>query len=265
MTSQIITAAGVLLTAGSANAAFFSFASDEASNDWTFQYVPPTTSGLPGTILDGSRGSPPRDLPLNLLIDDDNGVLPTIELESRFQAEFAVEHVASVDLTPALGYWSHLYSVSGSFSFRLVDGGPDLLMVEVENALLTAAGGEFSWDSAGAIIGSDGTASVTYTATQGLIDAVGGEDTAAQYGLAVGSSEPGADFGFDLTVINEFGDRPLPAGLELGAELDPQTLLPIARWFSEGSFSGSATIIPAPGSVVLLAMGGVAAARRRRG
>ena len=262
MTSHIVTAAGVLLAAGSANAAFFSFASDSSSSDWTFQYIPPASPGGSGTIIDSS-GAPGRFAPVVLHVDDDNGSSPTIQLDSRFDAEFSVDHVTSVDLTVPLGYWSHLYSVSGSFSFA-DDTGNTLLTVDVENALLTAAGGAFSWDSAAAILGADGTASVTYTATQALIDALGGEAAAAGYGLAVGSSEPGADFGFDLTVINEFGDRPLPAGTELGADLDPQTLMPISRWFSEGSYSGSATIIPAPGSVALLALGGIAAGRRRR-
>jgi hypothetical protein len=132
----------VLAAAGTAQAGFFSFASDVADTSWTF-------TGGGGGVSDAiSVGSP-----LTLHIDDNNGVLPALEVSVDFDAAIGISYAGSVDLGG--GNFSHNYHASGSFSFTEVTTGVTILTVEFGNQLMTALGGALSWYTTATIQGSE--------------------------------------------------------------------------------------------------------------
>ena len=226
--------------AGTANASFFSFASDNDDQSWTF-------SGMGGGMFDAADATDA----LTLLIDDNNGPLAPLELSVEFDADFALTYVASVAIGG--GNFLHTYTVDGMFTFDDANSGDQLFQVDFTGAVLTAPGGENSWSSTAAALGSDTFTDVTYTSFVEFAD----------YGVFEGESVGPDDFGFDLTVLNTSGEIPFGDPDALGVDLDPN-FLPAAQWWSEGSFSGSATFVPAPGSIALLGLGGLVAFRRKR-
>ncbi len=252
-----LTALGALaLSSASAHATFFSFASDSNSQGFTFR----------GTLGAGTSFNLINDTvnTFMLRVDDDNRSLPSIEIPVNF--------VSSLVATPALSFpdpvipnrFTHVYGVTGSFSFFQQGTGNLLVRVDlggVTPAVLTVPGSRTAWSTAGAIMGSDTFTDVTYTATSTLVSLLGGAAVAAQYGVVIpggmsqASSTSPDDFAFDLTVIN---NGTIGADVALDSNARPTT-----AFFSEGSYSGFANI-PAPGAAAMLGIGTLLAARRRR-
>lgn len=241
MTSRLLACASVALAAGSAQGAFFSFASDSRDHAWTF-------SGSGSNVVDATA---PND-PVMLLIEDNNGALPAMSVSTQFNAQVTLAFAGDVNLGG--GAVSHNYLASGTFRFIDVAAGTPLLTVTFTNCLYTSRGGVSSWYTTGALQGDDG-AGASVTMTWGGANLPG-------YGLAPGALGSPRGFGFDLTALNTSGAIPY-AGQNPGVGLDANHL-PNATWFSEASFSASASAVPAPGAGAVMGLAGLAAVRRRR-
>lgn len=255
-------AAGVVvLASSSAHASLFSFASDTNTGP-TFVG---TAGGAGGTASAFDiRDSGPANT-FQLVIDDNNGPAPSASVGVRFEANMRAQWVAS---TPIAGPTVlHSYSVVngplGSFAFRFKDlvSGETLLTASLDGGtqgVFSVVGTNSSWSSAGAIRASDSFATVTWTATQALVNKLIGLGVNPEtYGIRAGSSIGPDDFAFDLTaLVTEAGGS---------VAINPNTHAPTTGWRSEGSFSGSAVNgVPSPGSLALLGIGGLIATRRRR-
>ena len=236
-------AIAVGIAATSAQATFFSFASDMNSNAYTFA----GTAGTGGSfnITDFSR---PNTFTLH--IDDDNGPLGTIMIPVELRANLTATNGTSTQIVGTL--FQHSYRVTGTFGFFDAMGN-NLLSVNIGTAapaLLTVPGTANAWSSTGAVLGADSFADVTYTATTALVNAMGGAATAQNYGIVVGASGTASstgpdDFGFDLSVLNG-------GAIGLAVALDPTTRAPTMAWRSESSYSGSTFgVIPTPASACL--------------
>ncbi len=238
--------AAIALSAGAAQATFFSFASDfSADTSWTF------TGG--GTLgANAIRDAAPVNDLVALFINDDNGNLPPQGPFLDFNASMPMRWLASTPI--GAGRFVHIYSLDeGSFRFDDILGNTQY-RVDYTNAVLTVLGDEFSWGATATIQGADGPgASVTWFAAQDN----------APYGVFAGNSIGPDDFAFTLTEINVSGQRPL-GGVPRGVAINPDTRLPVQQWWSEGSFSGGAYWVPAPGTVMLAIAGLGVLARRRR-
>jgi hypothetical protein len=231
---HLIGTAVVAGLAASANAGIFSFASDNDHTSFTF-------TGFGGAVGDAAD---PGDV-FALLIDDDNGILTPLTYEVEFNADFAIDYVGSVDLGG--GLFVHTYSLDGEFGYYDASGAP-VLTATIDHGALTALGTAASWLSTSTVLGADGDASdVTYSWHL---------DDNADYGLFTGSSVgPADDAAFTLTFLQS-GQG---SGVVLGSDM-----LPDDEWVSEGSYSGSATFVPAPGTMALLGGVGLMLGRRRR-
>lgn len=248
----------VLGLAASAQASLFSFASD--SNPSGFTFCGTAGSGGGFTITNDQQGNI-----FKLVIDDNNGSLPSFTLDVNFEANMSAAWVAT---TPIAGPTVlHSYSVTNApggyaFRFRDLSNGQVLLTASLDGGsegVFSMLGTGTSWSSAGAIRASDTFANVRYTASQALVDRIVslGRDPGA-YGINVGDSVALDDFGFDLTLLGLVGTNGT-------VSIDAQTRLPTAAWKSEGSFSGSAVNgIPGPASAALIGIAGLIIARRRR-
>lgn len=223
---------GLVTIAGSAQAALFSFASDTNQTDFTF-------GGLGNAVTDAQD---PFD-PVVLLVDDDNGPLAPLEFEVEFDADFTIAHQGSTLVAP--GIFTHTYSLNGTFTFTGATGL--LLRVDIEGGAMVALGGQNAWGSTDTILGSDDPGEVTYTWSGGDLPL---------YNVFNGESIGTDDAAFTLTFLQ--------TALGAGVGLDPTTRLPTTSWNSEGSFSGTAFFVPAPGASALLALAGMTALRRRR-
>lgn len=253
--SALLGSLAMLAVASSAQASLFSFASDTNTG--------PTFVGASNASGFVIRDSGPSNQ-FQLVIDDDNGPNPFVTLGVRFEANFQAQWVAS---TPIAGPTVlHSYSVTNgpgsSFAFRFNDltTGQTLLTASLDagsQGVFSVVGTNSSWGTAGAIRGSDSFATVTWTATQALVNKLlaMGVNPAA-YGIFAGSSVSPDDFGFDLTALLS-----VTGG---GVAINSQTHLPTGGWQSEGSFSGSAGAIPTPAAGGLAALGLILAGRRRR-
>jgi hypothetical protein len=193
-----------------------------------------------------------------LLIDDDNGPLPTKSIAVELHANLSL--TAGNDVSLGGGLFQHTYRVTGTFGFYDTMGNA-LLTVSVgpTAGIMTVPGGQNTWATSGAVLGADSFADVTYTASAAFITALGGSATAAQYGIpgAGGSAGPD-DFAFDLSMINA-------GAVGAAVTLDPTTHLPNVSWRSESSYSGSGFGgIPSPGAASLCGIAFAMAATRRR-
>src|SRR5262245_2517752 len=240
MRGLLIAGVAVGVAAGTAQAGVFSLASDTADRAWTW-----TGNGAAMTDATG-----PND-PLTLVIDDNNGVLPRLEVSVQFNASVSMTFVGDVPLGG--GVFSHNYLANGTFQFIDIPSGVALLTTTFEGALFTARGGATSWFTTGAMQVDASGANVNMT---------WGGASLPGYGL-----EPGPlrglprGFAFDLTAINTNGSIPynhLNPGVGLGANM-----LPNAQWWAESSYSSSANV-PGPGAVALMTVGGLIGLRRRR-
>jgi len=223
---------GMAAVAGTAQAALFSFASDTNQTDFTF-------AGLGNAVTDAQD---PFD-PVVLLVDDNNGPLAPLEFDVEFDADFTITHQGSTLIAP--GIFTHSYALEGTFSFTGTTGL--LLRVDIAGGAMVALGGANAWGSTDTILGSDDPGTVTYNWFGGTLPG---------YGVFNGSSVGIDDAAFTLTFLQ--------TALGAGVALNAQTKLPTAAWKSEGSFSGTAFFVPAPGASALLAFAGLTALRRRR-
>lgn len=238
---------------GSAHATLFSFASDVNSNSFTFGGT--AGSGGSFTMTDFSRPNT-----FNLLIDDDNGTAPTQSIAVEFRAALTLSGGTSTNIAGPL--FQHTYRVLGTFGFYDAMGNALLTITVGPSAgILTVPGTQTAWSTAGAVLGADSFADITYTSSPALIAALGGAAQAALYGISTnggGASAGPDDFSFSLSVINA-------GAIGAAVTIDPTTKAPLSAWRSESSYSGSAfPPVPAPGAVALGTLGLGFIARRRR-
>lgn len=214
----------------------FSFPSDNDSEQPTFQ----------GSADDGLMSN--VRVATNLLVDDANGPLPTLEFDTRFYNDFALTTVGST-LLPS-GQYLHTYSIDGTFRFQ----AGLVMSVTIEDGVLTALGDEFSWGSTATIQASSLAGS---TVTYEWLD-----DDQPAYNLFNGlTASDMTDAAFTLTNLVHFDN----IGVRIpGVPINPGSGLPGEDWESEGSYSGSAFFIPAPASAALMFACGVMGTRRRR-
>jgi MYXO-CTERM domain-containing protein len=236
--------AALALAAGSANAALFSFASDSADHAWTY-------TGNGANISNGTNGNAD---PLVLMIDDDNGPALPLQVSVSFSAQYTLSFVGQVPLPG--GAISYNYAANGQFVFTDIASGTALLTTTFSNALFTARGNETAWFTTGALqVDSSGGATVSM---------VWGGATLPAYGLAPGSLNGlPRGFAFDLSAINTSGAIPY-GGQNPGVAINANTKLPSSQWFSESSYSATGRVIPAPGALALMGLGGLALRRRKR-
>ncbi len=245
--TKILTALALAGVAAGASAdTFFSFASDDSDQSWTF-------SGSGSSFTASIANSDP----LSLLIEGGNSG-PAFALDVVMTGDITVRYVTTVAMPS--GESLHVYSGSGSFDFS--DTGGNLLMtLDIAAGSFTSFGTANAWGTSATFQSNDMFQDqVTYTATAALIAAI---PNPSAVGLAEGPSLAGDDFAFTMTSINSDGSIPY-GGVAPGVALDGG-FLPNATWYSEGSYSGSAReFVPTPGASALLGLGGLAMARRRR-
>ena len=229
----------VAAATGAAHATLLGFAASTTDQAWVF-----TGTGLNMTSALGNN-------PVLLSIDDDNGPLPTLFVSTTLTANI---HLTPVGSTPLPGAFAHNYTASGSFAFKDIASGTTLLTVEFSHALFTSLGQEFKWGTTGALQAN--------TVGGSLIDMNWTGASLPQYGLIPGHFE-GEDFNFGLSSINTSGAIPYNFQ-NPGVPITQATMIPTATWFAESSFSAFAISAPAPGSVALLGLAALAAARRKR-
>jgi len=240
-----VSAATLAIASGAAQAAFLSFASDMADQAYTF-------TGNAGAMSSATNAGNP----LQLVIDDNNGPAPRLEVSVAFSAQYTLTFVGDVALPG--GAFSHNYAANGSFSFTDIASGVTLLTTTFSNALFTARGAANTWFSTGALqVDSEGGSSVNM---------VWGGANLPAYGLSPGvlTGTP-RGFAFDLSAINFNGSLPYN-NLNPGVALNTGSKLPAQTWWSESSFSASVNnTVPAPaGAAALAGLGGLFLTRRRR-
>lgn len=236
MIKSVIAALAMLSACGAAQAVTtFSFASDTDSSQYTF-------GGIGSTITQGAN--PGTNVVLT--VDDGNGPAPALTFNVQFRANFTIQHVIS---QPGSGGSAlHIYNLDGgnpSFGFYLPNGQA-LLTATITGGNMRSLGTTSAWGTGGNIEANDIVSQVAYT-WQG--------DNLAAYGLITGATSSGGDdAAFTLTNLSSGGNP----GVGLSNNL------PNANWLSEGSFSGTALFVPAPGAMAIFGLGGLALARRRR-
>jgi hypothetical protein len=238
--TTLLTVAGL---AAAANAGIFSFASDTSDQSWTF-----LIQGHGGhyAITDGTHFTDPTIL----LIDDDNGILDPLSYSVDFNLHADIDYQGSTPIGG--GKYLHSYRVEDAVAGWYLDTGPVLEMT-FDDSIITIVGDEFGWDSAGSMFGADSWAGVQYTSYI----------NAPEYDMYEGQAVGPQDFGFSITALNTSGALPWDHS-EIGASLDPNTMMPLEDVYTEGSFSGSARFVPAPGTAAVLLLAGLAGTRRRR-
>ncbi|MCC6228189.1 MAG: hypothetical protein IT432_03070 [Phycisphaerales bacterium] len=242
MKYTLVAVAGTALLAGTAHAAFFSFASDTADHHWTF-FGGQTPTHFRDGILPGGA--------LDLQVDDNNGPLPTLGFSTRLQAQFDLAYAGSIPL--GNGDFSHSYSISGQFTFLDLATLQPLLVTTFSGGLFTARGGQSSWYST-AGFGADNFGGATINMSWHGPNLPG-------YGLIPGSFVDPQGFQYSLSAINTSGLIPYDMSSQ-GVALDSK-MYPAQQWYAEGSYSASSNV-PSPGALVLGGLGIVSVARRRR-
>lgn len=252
-TISALSLTAVALACGSARAATISFASDDDSSAFTLV----GTAGAGGSFAI-TNGRDPAFTPVTLRIDDDNSILPTVSLPVGLRVSLTGTYAAS---QPVGGAFSHVYAISGQYSFVDPATSAELMRVTIApgSSSMTVLGSANTWGSAGSIFGSDaasgGPSGVDWLATGPLLAYASSQSIdLAPYGIGA----PGyvnEDFGFTMTVL---GSGAGPVGI------DPTTRLPLTAWGSEASHSSHATPVPAPTGAGAMALAALAAVRRRR-
>jgi hypothetical protein len=236
-TFAITSVAVAALSAGSAHAAFMSFASDSADHAWTF-------TGNGSTFTSTSLGGNANPILLN--IDDNNGPAPDLQFSCAFTSTTTLTFAGDVNVG---GVISHNYTASGNYNFTDVATGTTIFTVTYTGMLFTARGSNTSWFTTGALQGDNTGGNVTMTWTGANLP---------NYGLANNAIYRGG-FSFALDSINTSGALPY-AGGSSGVNLTNN--LPNATWFAESSIV--ATTIPAPARLSVLGLSALIGARRRR-
>lgn len=254
-TSRVLSIIALLGLAGSAQATLFSFASDDASSQFTFQGTAAAANNSFTLTHTSNR------VPVTPKIDDNNDVLPTVAIAVGLTANVTLNWFNSLGMG---GSQTHAYSATGTFSFVDPSSGAALLTIAFTNqspAGMTIGGSMSEWFSSGGLFGSDngGGGTVTYTSTPALFTAgaaVGANlENYGIFGGANATSTGPDDFSFTLTRVNAAG---------AAVPINSTTRAPSAAWNAEGSFSGSATWIPSPGAFALIGAAGLMVAGRRR-
>lgn len=214
----------------------FSFASDVAGDE-------PTFIGEAGTgVIENLR------VDTGLFVDDANGPLPTLGFDTSFYVNFQMTYSGSFNLPG--GQVLHTYAIDGAFEFL----SSPTMRATITGGVLTSLGTAGSWGSTATIQASSlsgGTVSYEWL----------GDDQPA-YNLFTGAiTSDLTDAAFTLSNILSF---PAGGAGAPGVTIDPQTGLPNVAWSSEGSYSGSAYFVPAPGAVTIAGLGIASLARRRR-
>ncbi len=223
----LIAAGCTLAVAGMAQGAFVSFASDTNP-------AGPTFSGFPvGAALGRITDATP--VQVNLLVDlDEQGPGGPVSVLTNFVFD------ATLDSYIFAG-GVHIYNTSGSFTFT--DAGTNELVLRIQwggGAFTSLGTGPNALGTSGAVL-SNSAASNPFIVTTG--------------GILGGIDPTGGENSFAFTLTNLFsvtgGAVPVLQGGNIGS-----------AFTAEGSFSGR--IIPTPGALALLGLGGLAIARRRR-
>src|ERR1043166_4537720 len=133
-------AALTLAAVGSAKGTLFSFASDNNSNAYTFAGTAGAGGGF--TISDFSRPNT-----FMLLVDDNNGPMPTVSVPVEFHAALTANGGTSTNVAGSL--FQHSYRVSGNFGFYDMMGNPLLTVIIGSGApgVLTVPGTSTTWSS----------------------------------------------------------------------------------------------------------------------
>ncbi len=235
-----IAALGLIAAVGlaaSANASFFSFASDTGDRQWTF-------AGLGSQVRQGDTAG----VNIDLIVNNDNGGVDGV-YHTKFFADWSLGYEKSSAVGSII---THQYRATGVFQWLDADSGGLILSCAFENAVFIAAGKQAAWSSTATVMGTDDLSFVQYTS--GI--------TNADLGIAAGAMGGPQDFAFTMTVINTSGALPYtPNAANRGVALGTD-MLPSRAWYAEGSYSGSA--VPTPGSAALLGLGGLAMGKRRR-
>lgn len=222
-----------LLAGTTAQGAFISFASDTSPANPTFVA---TFNGAQTVIRDFGPTN------VNLLVDaDEHGPLGPTTVNANMTAELTLTYSGSVVLGGPMV--AQVFRLDGYFQFNDAAGGL-IVRGDIANGAAALTGiGTFSTAFSASMSG----AGISYTLGT-ISDIVG--FTGVQEG----------DFGFTLTAING------GAGVDYVYDEGPRSvgLPPVGMddFSSEGSFSGS--FVPTPGATALLALSGLAIARRRR-
>ena len=236
--------------AATANAGFFSFASDSNAANWTFTGAGAQINAAGGNVF-------------QLLVNDDNGG-NTLVYNVTMRASMTLANGQAVQR--GVNRVAYTYDlVQGGVTFVDNATGNILLTASLSNGLVAAIGNGTVTPNGvtGARWGSTDTIQVNDDAGSAVYRWFGPD--LPSYSLFSGSDSVGPDdLGFTLTVINTDGRRPLPASAPRGVALDSLTFLPTSEWVSEGSYSGSAYFVPTPGAAALMGVAGLFAARRQR-
>lgn len=225
----------MIAAAGSAQAAYLSFASDSNGNAPTFHRGANTLG-----INDARALDPDGAVVVDLMLDgDEDGPLPGLLAPVRFEFAGAMSNYT---VTNIAGRILHSYTVAGSFTFAGAMDPTAFVTVTFQNAVFS------SWSDSVDLWGSSAT-----------IQSNAFADTL----VASGPNSAGAivqDFAYTLTNL-----RALPGtGSPNGRVAVGQGGVTRYDWASEGSFSATVTVVPAPSAVALLGLGGLVAGRRRR-
>lgn len=231
---------GVVLAAGAVHATTFSFASDTDPSSHTWR----------GFSTAMGNAQDPGD-PVTLTVDDGNGPGAPITFDVEFRAAFALTP-NGLPLNLGGGRFLHTYNVGGpqggpaTFGFFL-PGNVPLLTATFTGGSMSSLGSAGAWGTVGGVQATDVVGQVTYTWNGPNLPA---------YGLFTGQSSIGVDdAAFTLSDLHTLAGPGVPMN---------DVNLPAAEWFAEGSFSGTANFVPAPGALALLGLGSFALARRRR-
>lgn len=237
--AHMLGATGLAFAVAGAQATTFSFASDNDHTSRTFTGV--------GNVLTSALD--PGN-PQVLMVDDDNGLNPALAFNVEFRANFSLTHATSLNIGG--GQFMHVYGVSpavpegpASFGFYNADGSP-LLLASFSFGVYRNVGSAGAWGTGANFTTSDLSASVTYTWF--------GPDLPA-YGLYTGQASVGLDDAA-FTFTDLFSDA--------GPGVPLSNNYPSMGWASEGSFSGTAHFVPAPGLFAVAGAAGLLVSRRRR-
>ncbi|TVQ53482.1 MAG: hypothetical protein EA377_07860 [Phycisphaerales bacterium] len=225
--------------AGVTNAAVtFSFASDSIDNGPAFGGGGAGAQDQLGT----GTGSP---LNLTLLVDPDSttpGGVASFDASFNFTAT-AIDH----DFTTFGSAVVHNWLLNGSFSFVDNVSGDDILTISFNEAIMTSV------SNSGLALGSTATIQASQDLSPSNLTFTPG---AALTSLGITAADLSAQENFSFTLTNILSTTGTSHPM-LGSNGTWQQ-----AWLADGSFSASA--IPAPGALALLALSGLIGATRRR-
>ncbi|MDX2132807.1 MAG: hypothetical protein SFY69_12225 [Planctomycetota bacterium] len=227
MRPAVLASLATLAASGLAQAAFVSFASDTNPAGPTFRGFP--VGAALGRLQDDAPVS------VNFLVDlDEQGPGGPVSIPATFDFDATLNSYAYAGGV-------HVYNTSGYFQFNEAAGGGLILRVEWQNGAFTSLGpGPNALGPSGSVLSNSAADPSMVITTGGILGGI----------IASGRDN---SFAFTLTDLFDLARNPVPVqnGGNIGAEFT-----------AEGSFSGR--VVPTPGALVLLGLGGLAIVRRRR-